>query len=112
MSINPSPAFKENLAQLPPCDDVAKITLSKKEGGAEAGVIENKPGTGGSVKVYQYLLGLYGGEITRQAAYLGCALYGEHTDDAHKNPGNHGNIDRLMEVIKSGETLVGKVEKA
>lgn len=55
-------------------------------------------------------LNLAGGEVTRQAAYFGCAIYAEHTEDALKNPGVHGNIDRLLEIISSGETLVGTIE--
>ncbi len=51
------------------------------------GLLENKQGTGGSVRVYMYLLDLFGGEITRQAAHFGCAIYAEHT-------GMYGTEDR------------------
>jgi len=53
-----------------------------------------------------------GGEITRQAAYLGVAIYAEHIDDSHPNPGKHPNIDRLFNVINSGRTLVATVKAA
>ncbi len=47
------------------------------------GLLENKQGTTGSVRVYKYLMDLFGGEITRQAAHFGCAIYAEHTGMAH-----------------------------
>ena len=51
-----------------------------------------------------------GGEITRQAAYLGVAVYAEHVEDSHSNPGKHPNIDRLFNVINSGRTLCAAVK--
>ena len=51
-----------------------------------------------------------GGEITRQAAYLGVAVYAEHVEDSHSNPGKHPNIDRLFNVINSGRTLCATVK--
>eukprot|EP00284_Hemiselmis_tepida_P018533 CAMPEP_0174929102 /NCGR_PEP_ID=MMETSP1355-20121228/27027_1 /TAXON_ID=464990 /ORGANISM="Hemiselmis tepida, Strain CCMP443" /LENGTH=112 /DNA_ID=CAMNT_0016175291 /DNA_START=43 /DNA_END=381 /DNA_ORIENTATION=+ len=111
MSVSVGASFKENLGQLPEVGDIARIILKKKGNGEDAGTIENKPGTGGSVRIYAYLLSCFGGEITRQAAYMGCALFAEHTEDAHKNPGSHGNIDRLLHVIATGEALVATVER-
>mmetsp|Transcript_9306 Transcript_9306/g.18038 ORF Transcript_9306/g.18038 Transcript_9306/m.18038 type:complete len:113 (+) Transcript_9306:60-398(+) len=112
MAVNVGPVFKANLEQLPEVGGIARIVLKTKTSGEDAGTIENKPGTGGSVRLYAYLLSLFGGEITRQAAYMGCALFAEHTEDAHKNPGNHGNIDRLLKVIQTGESLIATVENA
>eukprot|EP00283_Hemiselmis_rufescens_P007157 CAMPEP_0173431032 /NCGR_PEP_ID=MMETSP1357-20121228/9285_1 /TAXON_ID=77926 /ORGANISM="Hemiselmis rufescens, Strain PCC563" /LENGTH=112 /DNA_ID=CAMNT_0014395453 /DNA_START=58 /DNA_END=396 /DNA_ORIENTATION=- len=112
MAVSVGAVFKDNLNQLPEVDGIARIVLKGKSSGEDAGTIENKPGTGGSVRLYNYLLSCFGGEITRQAAYMGCALFAEHTEDALKNPGNHGNIDRLLRVISTGEALVATVEKA
>jgi hypothetical protein len=126
--------------QLPETPLIQKIRLTKKSNGDEVGIIENKPGSTGSVRVYNYLLGVFGesfcclnimscstfrhcgqtsqfdftasgGEITRQAAYLALAVYGEHVEDAHANPGKHGNIDRLFQVVSSGESLIGEIHK-
>lgn len=49
------------------------------------------------------------GSINVAAAEEGLILFAEHTDDARKNPGNHPNIDRLLEVIKSGQGYQAKV---
>ena len=57
-------------------------------------------------KSYVYLSGE---EITRQAAYLALAIYAEHVADAHSHPGKHGNIDRLLDIVTSGKTLVGEI---
>jgi len=50
--------------------------------------------------------------VTRQAAYLACAIYAEATEDAHRNPGKHGNIDRLFKIIETGVALQGVVVQA
>merc|ERR1712216_867515 len=106
MAVSLSGDFKANLAQLPDVDGIESITLTFKDTGERCDVIENKPGKSGSVKVYNYLLQQFpGGEITRQAAYLGVAVYAEHVEDSHTNPGKHPNIDRLFNVINSGRTL-------
>jgi hypothetical protein len=102
--------------------------LTDKSSGEEVGLIENKPGSAGSVRVYSYLIDTFGNstdltiesiavfefffsgeEITRQAAYLALAIYAEHVEDAHSNRGKHGNIDRLLDIILTGKTLVGEI---
>ena len=50
-----------------------------------------------------------GPEITRQAAHIALAIYAEHVDDAHANPGKHGNIDRLIRIASSGNAIVGEI---
>ncbi len=91
-------AFAENLAALPAADHLARIELTAANGVME--VIENKPGSAGSVRVYAYLAGKHG-EINKSAAAEGLAIYAEHTADARANPGKHPNIDRLFAVAAS-----------
>jgi len=103
--------FKENLEQLPELPEgVSSIVLEGEDGTSDT--IPNAAGQMGSLRTYSYLLSLFGGKITRQAAYMGCAIYAQHTEDAHLFPGKHGNIDRLFTVIASGKPLTGRVEKA
>jgi len=86
--------------------------LTFKDSGEPCDVIENKPGKSGSVKVYNYLLAQFpGGEINRQAAFLGVAIYAEHIEDSYANPGKHPNIDRLLNVIASGRSLCATIKK-
>ena len=95
--------FSENLASLENSEHIQKIELSTANG-ENAGVIENKPGSQGSVKVYHQLFKKWG-SINKLAAKDGLKIYAEHTQDAEENPGKHPNIDRLLEVIETGDTL-------
>lgn len=101
--------FQENLAGLAPADHLVRIELQ----GAEdlAGAIENKPGSQGSLRVYQHLALKYG-RIDATAAREGLALYGEHTDDARAHPGKHPNIDRLLRVLADDLILIPRLVPA
>lgn len=98
--------FAENLATLAPAEHLAGIELRDPDG--ETAVIENKPGSQGSLKVYQHLLRKYG-RIDARAAAEGIALYAEHTEDARENPGKHPNIDRLLRVLATGAVYEGRL---
>ncbi len=95
-------SFAENLALLPPADDLAGIELRAQDGGVSQ--IENKPGSQGSLRLYRYLFDKYGG-IGVAAAEEGLALYAEHSADARANPGKHPNIDRLFDIV-AGKSAV------
>ncbi|MCB5191157.1 DUF2322 family protein [Methylobacillus arboreus] len=95
--------FSEILAGLEPSDHIEKIELLDSNGNL-AGQIENKPGSQGSVKVYQHLYKKYG-SINVAAAQEGLTIYAEHTADAEANPGKHPNIDRLFAIIKHNSPL-------
>lgn len=101
--------FNENLATLTNADHVQRIALFNSDG-TEAGVIENKPGSQGSIKVYHHLLQKWGG-INVEAAREGLGIYAEHTADAQHNPCKHPNIDRLLNVVASGHSLKAEVSK-
>jgi hypothetical protein len=95
-------SFADNLAGLPAVDGLARIELL--DGDAVVAVIENRPGSAGSVRIYVWLAERYG-EIDRTAAEQGLYLYAEHTEDARHNPGKHPNIDRLLGIAKGGRVL-------
>ena len=96
-------SFAETLKKLPGISHLAAINLLDESGEVVA-TIENKPGSSGSVAVYNHLAQTYGA-ITPDAARKGQEIYAEHTVDARQNPGKHPNIDRLIELETSGKTL-------
>ena len=99
--------FNENLSILANADHVQRIALFNSDG-TEVGVIENKPGSQGSIKVYHHLLQKWG-SINVEAAREGLGIYAEHTADAQGNAGKHPNIDRLLNVVASGNVLAVEI---
>lgn len=95
--------FAENLAALPAVDHLAAIEVLDADG-TVVDTVENKPGKSGSVRVYNHLSQVYGA-ITPEAAKAGLEIFAEHTADARANPGAHPNIDRLDQVLVTGNTL-------
>lgn len=95
--------FSDFLAELETSDQIQKIELMNPAGEV-VGLIENKPGSQGSVRVFNHLFKKWG-SITKDAAKDGLKIYAEHTADAEENPGKHPNIDRLLSVIETGEVL-------
>ena len=89
--------FKEILPTLDDASHVQRIELFSGDGRA-AGVIENKPGSHGSIRVYHHLHNKWG-SLCVAAAHEGLAIYAEHTADAKLNPGKHPNIDRLIGIM-------------
>jgi hypothetical protein len=96
-------AFAEHLKKLPGVSHLAAINLLDAENQVVA-TIENKPGSTGSLAVYNHLAQMYGA-ITPEAAKKGLELYAEHTEDAKLHPGKHPNIDRLFALMNEGRTL-------
>ena len=95
--------FSANLKKLPGISHLAAIDLFDGEGNAVAS-IENKPGSQGSLAVYNYLAQIHGA-ITPEAAKKGLELYAEHAADARAHPGKHPNIDRLIILADDKQTL-------
>jgi hypothetical protein len=93
--------FAENLSQLPTITHLAELQLIDAAGQVAAS-IENKPGKAGSLAVYN-ALAVKHGSINVAAAQEGLTLFAEHTESARQHPGSHPNIDRLFEVIASGQ---------
>jgi hypothetical protein len=101
--------FAENLARLPPADDLDRIELVGPGGGV--GVIENRPGSRGSLRIYRHLALKFGG-IDPAAVAEGLELYAEHVEDARLNPGKHPNIDRLLLVQANGQHLAARLVRS
>jgi hypothetical protein len=101
--IQPSSVFKENLAQMPAIDGIARIDLVDDKGAVVAS-IENKPGKQGSLTIYNYLRETFG-SLDANAAEHGLALFAEHTADARNRPGAHPNVDLLLAIAAGGDAL-------
>lgn len=99
--------FSEVLQTLDDASHVQRIELYNNDG-SPAGVIENKPGSQGSIKVYHHLWRMYG-DISLDAAVEGLSLYAEHTEDAENCPGKHPNVDRLLNILEDEQPLKVKV---
>lgn len=99
--------FADTLKTLPEFPG-ARIVLTDAAG-AEVATIANAPGSAGSFRVYAHLLQRYGA-INAEAAAEGLAVFAEHTEDASRNPGRHPNIDRLIGILATGETLDARIE--
>ena len=95
--------FNTTLATFANVSHIKEIKLFNSYG-HESGCILNKPGTQGSIKLYNHLFLVFG-ELNTNAAIEGLDLYREHVEDAKHNPGKHPNIDRLLDIIKTKETL-------
>ncbi len=99
--------FSDVLLTLDDASHVGRIALFNVDG-SSAGVIENKPGSLGSIKVYYHLYKMYG-EISLDAAVEGLSLYAEHTEDAENCPGKHPNVDRLLNILEDEMPLKVKI---
>jgi len=95
--------FAENLKKLPGISHIAAVNLLDKQENMVA-TIENKPGSQGSLAVYNHLAQTYG-SINLEAAKKGLEIFAEHTDDARTNPGKHPNIDRLLAIEQGSPAL-------
>lgn len=88
--------FKEILNTLKPAETVDRIDIVKA--GKLIHTIENAEGSSASLQVYANLVDFDNGNIDKSLAEKGLAFFGEHADDARKNPGNHKNIDLLLNI--------------
>ena len=93
--------FADNLRQLPDIAHLSALQLIDAAGQVAA-TIENKPGKAGSLALYNALAAKHG-SINVAAAQEGLVLFAEHTEAARQHPGSHPNIDRLFEVVASGQ---------
>ena len=96
-------SFAENLKKLPGISHLAAINLLDAEGNLVAS-IENKPGSQGSLAVYNHLAQIYG-SINDEAARKGLEIFAEHSDDERANPGKHPNIARLLQIEAGAPAL-------
>jgi hypothetical protein len=103
-------SFADNLATLPKVAHIARLELLDA-GHNCVGVIENRPGSAGSVAVY-HAVARPDGVLDRAAAEQALMLYAEHTADARAHTGKHPNIDRLLELIAADARLWVRVVAA
>lgn len=96
-------SFAENLKKLPGISHLAAVNLLDKEENLVAS-IENKPGSQGSLAVYNHLAQTYG-SINAEAAKKGLEIFAEHTEDERANPGKHPNIARLLAIADGAPAL-------
>lgn len=96
-------SFAENLKKLPGISHLAAISLLDADGKVTA-AIENKPGSQGSLAVYNHLAQTYG-SINAEAARKGLEIFAEHTEDERANPGKHPNIARLLQIEAGAPAL-------
>jgi hypothetical protein len=96
--------FADNLRDLPSVEQIARLELIDATG-AIVGVIENRPGSAGSVAVYHAVTTQYG-RLDRHSAEQALQLYAEHVADARAQPGKHPNIDRLFQIIDDDSSLL------
>ncbi|MCL2020908.1 MAG: DUF2322 family protein [Betaproteobacteria bacterium] len=95
--------FAENLKKLPGISHLSALRLLDSEG-REIALIENKPGSVGSVAVYNHLAQTYGA-ITPEAAQKGLEIYAEHSEEARQFPRKHPHVDRLLHLTDKTQTL-------
>lgn len=104
------PDFSAILATLPSVAHIARLELHDSGGRCDA-IIENRPGSAGSVAVY-YAVTRPDGRLDRAAAEQALMLYAEHTADARSHPGKHPNIDRLLQLVAMDATLQVRIVPA
>jgi hypothetical protein len=97
--------MKENLAGLPPTDNVRRVTIPTL-----GWSIENQPGKKASVAIYSYMATAHSGLLNPVSAQCGLELYGEYVEEARQHPGSHPNIDLLLDVVSNGATATIVVE--
>ena len=102
--------FSEVLLTLDDASHVERINLFNSDASL-AGVIENKLGSQGSLKVYYHLFCTYG-EISLDAAVAGLRLFAEHTEDAKNYPSKHPNVDRLLNILINEKPRTVKVTES
>lgn len=100
-------SFADRLRELRPVDHIARLDLIDQQGQI-AGVIDNRPGSAGSVAVY-HAVTLGDGRLDRAAAEQALDIYAEHVADARAQPGRHPNIDRLFQIIADDAVLQVRV---
>ena len=96
-------SFKQVLNNLPDIEQIKKINLYDQNDNLVDAIV-NMQETQGSLKVYFYLYENFK-EINLSAAQKGLELFSEHTAEAKKNPGSHPNIDRLINIVTTNDTL-------
>ena len=97
--------FAENLKSIPTTEKTVLLRLYN-DSEELVSIIPNVPGRQGSIQVFRHLAGAKG-QINFEAAKEGLRLFGEHVEDARKNPGKHQKLELLLGLKIISHEVVG-----
>ena len=102
--------FAENLKSIPSTKKTVLLRLYNERNDLVS-IIPNIPGRQGSIQVFQHIADKKGG-INQEAAKEGLRLFGEHVEDAQKNPGKHKKLELLLGLKKRQSLRIEIVESS
>jgi 2,3,4,5-tetrahydropyridine-2-carboxylate N-succinyltransferase len=102
--------FAENLKSIPTTKNTVLLRLYNERDDLVS-IIPNIPGRQGSIQVFQHIADKKGG-INLESAKEGLRLFGEHVEDAHKNPGKHQKLELLLGLKKREYLRIEIVESS
>ena len=102
--------FSENLKSIPTREKTVLLRLYN-ERDELVSIIPNIPGRQGSIQVFQHIADKKG-KINLEAAKEGLRIFGEHVEDAQKNPGKHQKLELLLGLKKSDSLRIDIVESS
>ena len=102
--------FAENLKSFPSTKKTVLLRLYNERDDLVS-IIPNIPGRQGSIQVFQHIADKKGG-INQEAAKEGLRLFGEHVEDAQKNPGKHKKLELLLGLKKRQSLRIEIVESS
>ena len=102
--------FSENLKSIPTREKTVLLRLYN-ERDELVSIIPNIPGRQGSIQVFQHIADKKG-KINLEASKEGLRIFGEHVEDAQKNPGKHQKLELLLGLKKSESLRIDIVESS
>jgi len=102
--------FAENLKSIPTTKNTVLLRLYNERDDLVS-IIPNIPGRQGSIQVFQHIADKKGG-INLESAKKGLRLFGEHVEDAQKNPGKHQKLELLLGLKKRESLRIEIVESS
>ena len=102
--------FAENLKSIPTTKNTVLLRLYNERDDLVS-IIPNIHGRQGSIQVFQHIADKKGG-INLEAAKEGLRLFGEHVEDAQKNPGKHQKLELLLGLKKRESLRIEIVESS
>ncbi len=102
--------FAENLKSIPSTKKTVLLRLYNERNDLVS-IIPNIPGRQGPIQVFQHIADKKGG-INQEAAKEGLRLFGEHVEDAQKNPGKHKKLELLLGLKKRQSLRIEIVESS
>ena len=102
--------FAENLKSIPTTKNTVLLRLYNERDDLVS-IIPNIPGRQGSIQVFQHIADKKN-VINLEAAKEGLRLFGEHLEDAQKNPGKHQKLELLLGLKKRESLRIEIVESS